>query len=196
MHSVSQAILDRLAAVYCRWTSSLERRRMRAMNERLMRTFRACGRGVRLHGRIRVTGADQVEIGDNVHIGDNAFIRAEGGLTIGDNTHISRNLVLYTINHAYEGELLPYDDRMQAKPVHIGRNVWIGMNVCIAPGSTIGDGAVVGMGTTVSGDVPPLGVVCGQKWRVIRWRDEQHYLRLDRARQYGGTDGRELEADP
>ncbi len=196
MHSVSQALLDHLATLFCWWIAKLERRHTRMVNEQLKRAFRACGRGVRLHGRIRVTGANRVEIGDNVHIGDNAFIRAEGGLTIGDNTHISRNLVLYTINHSYEGERLPYDDRMELKPVHIGRNVWIGMNVCVAPGSTIGDGAIVGMGTTVSGDVPPLSIVCGQKWRVIHWRDEQHYLQLDLARQYGGADGREPDTDP
>ena len=130
-----------------------------------------------------------MEVGNNVHFGDNAFIRAEGGLTIGDNTHISRNLVLYTINHQAEGARIPYDEQLVAKPVTIGRNVWIGMNVCIAPGTTIGDGAIVGIGTVVFGDVPPLSIIGSPPWSIIGQRDEARYKRLDREQAYGGPDG-------
>src|SRR5690606_23541026 len=106
-----------------------------------------------------ISGCGNLEIGENVHINENAFIRAEGGVIIGDNTHISRNLVLYSINHDYQGDLIPYDNQMIKKEVLIGKNVWIGMNVCVVPGTTIGDGSIIGMGTTVSGDIPPLSIV-------------------------------------
>ena len=72
-------------------------------------------------------------IENNVHIGENAFIRAEGGLFIGENTHVSRNLMLYTVNHNYKGKNVPYDETVIKKPVHIEKNVWIGMNVNILP---------------------------------------------------------------
>ena len=103
-------------------------------NQRLLSQLGAYGQGVGLYGKIRISSPSRIKIGDNVHINDNAYIRAEGGVTIGDNTHISRNLVLYTINHHYDGQRLPYDDTFVEKPVNIGRNVWIGMNVCITQG--------------------------------------------------------------
>lgn len=170
---------------------------MQADNERKMRRdllaqLKRCGSGVHLHGRIFLSGASSVAIGDNVHIGDNAFIRGEGGLEIGDNTHISRNLVLYTYNHDYLGQRLPYDEGLVKKPVRIGRNVWIGMNVCIAPGTTIGDGAIVGMGTVVFGDVPALAIVGASPCRQIGARDPEHYGALEEARAYGAASGRPL----
>lgn len=152
------------------------------------------GRGVRITGDVTITGRDRVTLGDNVHIGTGAFIRAEGGLTVGDNTHISRNLLLYTMNHDIEGEALPYGSAQVARSVAIGRNVWIGMNVCIAPGTTIGDGAVIAMGTVVSGTVPPMAMVASQPWRVIGERDADHYEHLDTEGRYGGSGGKPLRS--
>lgn len=158
-------------------------------NEYTKRHLGYCGRGVRIYGRFHVTAPKNLYLEDNVHINENAFIRAEGGLRIGANTHISRNLVVYTMNHQYEGEYLPYDARKVLKPVYIGRNVWIGMNVTITPGVTIGDGAVIGMGTVVSADVPPLAVVGGAPQRVLKMRSERHYRELEQARRYSGMSG-------
>jgi len=157
--------------------------------EETKRKFAKCGRGVRLNGHMYITGHSQIEIGDNVHIGSGAFIRGEGGLKIGSNAHISRNLVLYTFNHNYEGTRFPYDEKKVFKPVTIGRNVWIGMNVCIVPGVTIGDGAIVGMGTVVSKDVPPLAIVGSSPPVILKYRDPAHYKALEEARKFGGRNG-------
>lgn len=160
-----------------------------AKNQALLRRAKACGKGVRLNGTMVITGIEECELGNNVHIGNNAFIRAQGGLKIGDNTHISRNLVLYTTNHKYEGERLPYDEEIVKKPVTIGRNVWIGMNVCIVAGTFIGDGAIVGMGSVVSGEVPRLSIIGADKWRILGWRDETHYDHCEMSNAYGGPNG-------
>lgn len=144
-------------------------------------------------GAARITGIENCVFGSNVHIGNNAFIRAEGGLRIGDNTHISRNLLLYTINHRYNGRRLPYDEEIVHRPVEIGRNVWIGMNVCITPGTKIGEGAIIGMGCVVSGEVPPLAIVGSEKWRILARRDEAEYRELEMAGEYGGADGIKFE---
>lgn len=161
----------------------------------ILSRMKSCGEGVGVWGRLSVTGADNMVVGDNVHFGDNAYIRAEGGLLIGDNTHISKNLVLYTINHDYEGTRLPYDNNMVQKAVTIGRNVWIGMNVSIAPGTVIGDGAIIALGTVVSGTVPPMAIVGGEKWKVLAMRDPHQYASLDEAKAYGGPDGVLFEID-
>jgi acetyltransferase-like isoleucine patch superfamily enzyme len=168
---------------YIKWLE--EEKTLRALTDQIA----SYGPGLSLKGPIRLSGAEFLTIGANVHIGENAFIRAEGGLWIGDNTRISRNLVLYTISHRYDGQRLPYDEGWTKKPVTIGKNVWIGMNVTIAPGTTIGDGAVVGMGTTVSGTVPPLSIIGSEKWRQIGQRDADHYRVLEEAGSYGDPDG-------
>jgi maltose O-acetyltransferase len=164
-------------------------------NEYSKRTFGSCGVGVRIHGRLWVTAPERLYVGDNVHINANAFFRAEGGLYIGDNTHISRNLVVYTMNHNYEGECLPYDASRVLKPVRIGRNVWIGMNVVIAPGVTIGDGAIIGMGAVVAQDVPALAIVGSSPQRTLKTRDATHYESLEKARRYGGMSGYSWQKD-
>lgn len=158
-------------------------------NEYSKGSFGSCGRGVRIYGPLRLSAPQKIHLGDNVHINAGAFIRAEGGLKIGDNTHISRNLVLYTMNHDYQGQRLPYDEGKILKPVEIGRNVWIGMNVVIAPGVTIGDGAIIGMGSVVAQDVPALAVVGGQPVRVLKQRAADHYQALEQQGRYGGMSG-------
>jgi acetyltransferase-like isoleucine patch superfamily enzyme len=162
-------------------------------NESTKRKFKHCGRGVRLNGRFRASAPGNISIGDNVHINENAFIRAEGGLSIGSHTHISRNLVIYTMNHQYEGELLPYDHQKILKPVTIGENVWIGMNVSIVPGVSIGDGAIIGLGTLVSQDVPRLAIVGSAPMRIIKQRDEEHYNARVQQKAHGGMSGHPWE---
>lgn len=186
---IKRSISQRLAL----WLREQEQLEWRETQVRLMLQAKRCGKDLRLLGKFVITGIENAEIGDNVHIGDNCYIRAEGGLTIGDHAHISRNFVLYTINHNFTGARLPYDETMTSKPVHIGKNVWIGMNVCITPGTTIGDGAIIGMGATISGNVPPFAIVGGQKWRQLGQRDVEHYQRLELAGAYGGIQGMAMD---
>ncbi len=175
-----------------RW---FQRRAESWSNRRLMSQLASCGKGVGFYGRIVIHSPKNVVIGNNVHIGDNAWIQGNGGLTVGDNCHISRNFVLYTANHCYEGDRIPYDEQLVKKPVVIGRNVWIGMNVCIAPGTKIGDGAIIGMGTVVSGDVPSRSIIGSEKWRILGYRDKDEYDKLDKNQEYGGPGGIPFHAD-
>jgi len=184
---------DRLIDKLYQWLLLAEQRSIATQNQAWISHLKACGNDLKVRGLVQLSGAKYIEIGQNVHIGDSAFIRGEGGLVIGDNTHISRNLVLYTVNHRYKGDRLPYDDTVIKKPVEIGRNVWIGMNVCITPGSKIGDGAIIGMGSVISGEVPPLSIVGNQKIRILGYRNLQHYEALEIAKAFGGVNGRVLE---
>jgi len=156
---------------------------------KILGQLQSCGFGVRINGRIVITDPKSVIIGNNVHIGNNAYFASEGGLVIGDNTHISRNVVIYTVNHNYQGKALPYDSTVIQKPVLIGKNVWIGMNVSIAPGVHIGDGAIVGIGAVVARDVPPYSIVGLPPVRILKYRDAGHYTQLENERRYGGING-------
>ena len=185
-----QKFRDCLIDKLYQWLLLAEQRFISCQNQQWISKLKRCGVGLHIKGAMRVSGSKYIEIGNNVHIGENAFIRGEGGLRIGDNTHISRNLVLYTVNHQYEGCRLPYDDTTMKKPVEIGCNVWIGMNVCIAPGSKIGDGAIIGIGAVISGEVPPLSIVGNQKFRVIRYRDKARYQKLEKSKAFADARGR------
>lgn len=152
--------------------------------------FAKCGKDVHFYYPCHISGPQSVEMGNNVHINRGAFIRAEGGLKVGDNVHIARNVVIYTLNHNYKGDALPYDHTFIRKPVVIEKNVWIGINVTITPGVTIGKGAIIGAGTIVSKDVPPLAIVGSAPQTVIRFRDKSHYTGLERMHRYGGVNGK------
>ena len=158
-------------------------------NEHAKSKFADCGDGVRIYGRFTVTAPGMLEVGDNVHINSGALFRAEGGLSIGDNVHIGRNLLVYTINHNYEGANIPYDNTVLIRPVTIERNVWIGAHVVIAPGVTIGEGAIVGMGSVIAKDVERLSVVGAASQRNLKTRNQEHYDRVDQLGHYGAMSG-------
>jgi acetyltransferase-like isoleucine patch superfamily enzyme len=161
--------------------------------EKNLLVFKSFGQDVKLNGKITFTAPENIEIENNVHIGDNAYIDSKGGVFIGENTHISRNFVLYSSNHNYHGDCLPYDSTHILKSVRIGRNVWIGINVIVIPGVSIGDVVIIGAGTVVSKDVPDLAIVGSQPFRILKHRDKEHYNSLDKSELYGGVNGRKID---
>ncbi len=111
-----------------------------------------------------------------------AWIICDSEVIIGDYALISWNVVLMD---SYRAALAPELRREQlrgvpahplrrllaeteARPIHIGRNVWIGFDCCILPGVKIGDGSVVGARSVVTQDVPPYTLVAGNPARVVR----------------------------
>lgn len=118
-----------------------------------------------------------------VHIGRNANFNGirtygRGSVSFGDNFHSARGLRILTQNHDFEGTALPYDASVVIKDVVINDNVWVGMDVLILPGVVIGEGAIVQAGSVVAIDIPPLAIVGGSPARPIKYRDEEHYMRL------------------
>ncbi len=175
-----------------RWRHFCQKAIVAYESYRLPRRLGAFGEGSQVNGRLDVTHPENVFIGRNVHIGFNTILRAEAKIAIGDNTHMGRNLAVWTANHNFEGERLPYGEELVKDSVTIGKNVWIGAFVRIAPGVTIGDGAIVGLGAVVTKNVPPLAIVGNQPLRVLKHRDRERYDRLEAAALYGGQRGRPL----
>lgn len=136
------------------------------------------GKKCRLKGNGTIIGGDKLKLGEGVSIGENFFIVANGGIEVGDYTIISRNCVLHTQNHHYEGDFLPYGIEMIRKPVKIGKGVWIGMNVKILPGVNIGDGAIIGMGSVVTKDIPTGAICVGNPATVKKYRNLEHFKLL------------------
>jgi len=124
-----------------------------------------------------IWGREFLNLGKSIHIGRHTEIMADGGVTIGNNVVISYHCVLWSIDHRYEGDALPYDKARIKRPIVIHDNVWLGRNVMVRGGVTIGEGAVVAMGSVVTRDVPPLAVVGGNPARVLRFRDKKRYAK-------------------
>lgn len=156
-------------------------RRERRQLSKLYAQMESVGKNVHICKNHTISSLSNVKIGDHVWIGENFYAKAEGGIIIESGTIISRNVEIWTSNHCYNAEdllMVPYDRRMETKPVTIGDNVWIGSRVIILPGVTIGEGAVIGAGAVVSKDVPPCAVVGGNPARVLKYRNQEKYNEL------------------
>ena len=111
------------------------------------------------------------DCGKNIVFGKRVFLNSgckfqdQGGITIGDDVLIGHNVVIATLNHAFNpeqrGDMIP-------QPVRIGNKVWIGSNATILLGATIGDGAIIAAGAVVTKDVAPRTVVGGVPAHFIR----------------------------
>ncbi len=147
---------------------------------------------VQFDGDVTVLGTRNVKIGEKSRIGDlTEFTTNNGGIirvgrevrlnrgaticaytevAIGDFTMVGEFVSIRDANHGIaRGELVcsqPHD----AKPIHIGSDVWVGRGACILPGVTIGDGAIIGANSIVTKDVPANCIAAGIPAKVIRER--------------------------
>ena len=150
-------------------------------NARVMRLksgLLSVGEGFQIGPDFHWIGIEKISIGKNCFINRGSSVNGAGGLKIGDNVVFGPQATVWTVNHDIHGERLPFGDGRILKPVTIGDNVWLGIGVTVVPGAVIGDGAVVAAGTVVSGEVPPMQIVAGQKWRAIGERDSNHYRKI------------------
>jgi acetyltransferase-like isoleucine patch superfamily enzyme len=141
------------------------------------------GRGLRLWGRLTISGPGTVVLGRSViverrttlhtrareaiiHIGDATIlngprITCATSVSIGELGLIGDARILDTDYHhtsrrRREGLLTP-----PARSVRIGNNVWVGASAGILKGVTIGDNAVVAFGSVVTRDVASNRIVAG-----------------------------------
>lgn len=101
-----------------------------------------------------------------------------GKVIFGDYFHSGIECMIICQNHNYEGEKIPYDEKVIFKDVEIGDCVWFGSRVTVTGGVRIGEGAIVAAGSLVCKDVPPLSIVGGNPAKVIKYRDIEHYNEL------------------
>lgn len=142
------------------------------------RRAKSVGKALHCNGPVHVTR--HTELGDHVHF-NGAFFYGGGTVTIGNWFHSGEGLKIFTRNHNYEGEAIPYDSSFVRKPVTIGDCVWIGAYVILLPGTTIGEGAIIQAGSVVHGEIPPMAIAGGNPAKVFAWRDRKHYDELKAA---------------
>lgn len=119
----------------------------------------------------------KTSLGVNCHF-NGLIINGKGKVTIGDNFHSGINCRFITVNHNFNGSLLPYDQSEVIKDITIGDNVWLGRDVTILGGVTVGEGAIIQACSVVSSNIAPLSIAGGHPARVFSQRDEKHYFQL------------------
>ncbi len=128
----------------------------------ILRTlFAACGDGVEVVPRLRVSYGFNTRLGAGVYINANAFLMDDGSITLGDHVRVGPSAVLATALHPIEDHALRRDGAERTAPITIGENCWLGSNVTVGAGVTIGRNTVVGAGSVVVRDLPDHVVAIG-----------------------------------
>lgn len=92
-------------------------------------------------------------------------------ITIGEGTAFSKDNKVITGSHDL------YDrQKVVAKPITIGKNVWITTNCVILPGVSIGDNSVIGAGSVVTKDIPANSIAAGNPCKVIKQIDQEKLI--------------------
>ena len=145
----------------------------------LKKGFKYCAGNVVLEKRVTVAFPENFSVEEYVYIGPDAVIHALGGVSIKRGAVIGPRLIVHTANHTFKNAMsIPYDETFDKREVTIGENVWIGSDVILLPGARIGEGCIIGAGSVVSGEIPPMSIAVGNPVKVIKQRDQDHYMRL------------------
>ena len=111
-----------------------------------------------------------------------------GNVVFGNHFHSGEECLIITHNHNYEGDLIPYDTTYTHKDVIIGDCVWLGSRVTILPGTVIGEGAIIQAGAVVHGEIPPFAIAGGNPAKVFKYRDIEHYKKLQSEGKYANLE--------
>lgn len=125
--------------------------------------------GARIWEDVHIFSPSRLELGRNVSINRGSVIHAGAGCRIGDNSAVGPGVIIYSQNHVFRRDDIPYIDQgYDLLPVIIGKNTWVAARAVILPGVTIGDNCVIAAGAVVTRDVPSGVLVGGVPARVIR----------------------------
>ncbi len=126
------------------------------------------GAGSRLTKSVRITGYGEVTIGRNTLL-NGPWIGCWQSVTIGNDCLVSESDIVDTDYHNLQPHLrhAPPGPKVSA-PIVIEDNVWIGARTAVLKGVTVGSGSVLGLGTIIRRSVPPRVVVIGDPQRIVQ----------------------------
>lgn len=126
---------------------------------------------------------EHLHISDYVYIGPMSTIYAHGKVSIKKGSIIGPKVTIYTANHNFKpgSHAIPYDKKLDMRPVEIDENVWVGGNVILLPGAKLREGVIVGAGSVISKEIPAYSIVVGNPCKIIGTRDIDEYHRLKKA---------------
>lgn len=101
------------------------------------------------------------------------FVSIADNCRIGGDSHPIQRVSSSPVFHSGKNVLhknFAVFEKIEAKEVNIGPDVWIGANAIIMSGVSIGVGAVIGAGSVVTHDVGAYEIWCGNPARKLRDR--------------------------
>nr|WP_262365996.1 acyltransferase [Bacillus sp. E214] len=137
----------------------------------LKQRFETC----KFFGDISITDLTKFNLGQYSCL-KKCYIDSSGGVSIGDYFHPGINLTIWSSDHIYNNEYIPFDYKNITKEVIIKDFVWIGADVTILPGVTVNEGAIIGAGAVVTKDVPQYAIVAGNPAKIIKYRDIDKFI--------------------
>ena len=153
------------------------------------------GRNFRVIGRLDIKGSGLVIFGDDctvisstlapvtpytnashavIHFGDRVVLNGtrfscQHRIEIGSDSLLADARICDSDFHAVQPHgRHRWNTTAEAKPVHVGPNVWICAGAMVLKGVTMGADSVVGAGAVVTRSVPPATVVAGNPARPVR----------------------------
>lgn len=148
---------------------------------RIRRIAKECGDNLYVGGPSSVTRNTVLK--EHVHF-NGMSISGGGNVTIGRYFHSGTGCQIITSFHNYEGDAIPYDDKMINKDVVIGDFVWLGNNVIVLGGSTIGEGAIIQAGSVVCNDIPAYSIAGGHPAKPFKYRDIEHFNKMKKEKRF------------
>ena len=123
----------------------------------------------------REDGHGRIEIGDDALLSPGTRISASDEIIIGNAVMMANGTYITDSDWHTVYDRTRRDE--EAKPVHIGDNVWLGDGSCILKGVTIGDNSVVAARAVVTRDVPPNVIVAGNPAKIVKELDADRGFR-------------------
>jgi acetyltransferase-like isoleucine patch superfamily enzyme len=97
--------------------------------------------------------------GRSCYVGPYCHFDALGGIEFEDFVIVGPHVRIWSYNHNFRSEMIPYGPGNELRPVKIGMGCWIGLQALILPGTDIGEGSIVAAGSIVRGQIPPFSMV-------------------------------------
>ncbi len=112
----------------------------------------------------------RIALGKSVRVNRGTTLVAYEQISIGDDTLIGEFVSIRDANHGVSPDKSIREQRHEAIPINIGRDVWIGRGSVILPGVTIGDGAIIGANSVVTKNIEANTIAVGTPATPIRHR--------------------------
>jgi acetyltransferase-like isoleucine patch superfamily enzyme len=109
-------------------------------------------------------------IGSHVEIANGCVLTSHTqGVEIGDDCLIGPNVSIIGNNYRYDRLDVPIrlQEKVSAKGIRVGRDVWIGAGCVLLDGADVGSGSILAPNSVVSGTVPERSIVQGNPGKVI-----------------------------
>lgn len=164
--SLIKYLLQLRLLVYNKFLNKVPSKRIRKFFSKI---YMNVGQNSSIRSNVKVLSLfhKHISIGKNTIINEDCLLDGRTGkIYIGNNVSISREVMLYTLQHNIDCDYF----NTESGDVIINDFVWIGSRVIILPGVEIGEGAVVASGAVVTKDIPPMSVYGGIPAKLIKKR--------------------------